>query len=149
MGTILGPCLHLVFRSVSGNHKQSAETQDCSHLTAVCMMETQNIWVFFNWFDTIFTSNWYIFKTLSTNITTDHQKCTSFKHFSMFLIVLVQYTQSQSILFTTQNNCFIYINVSFTVTAFHNALTIKLFICMSSHSVSYICLLFTLTHLNG
>lgn len=28
MDFILGPCLHLVFRSVSGNHKPSAETQD-------------------------------------------------------------------------------------------------------------------------
>jgi len=54
------------------------------------------------------------------NITTDHQKCTFFKHFIMFSIVLAQFIKSQSILFTTQNKCFIYI-VSFTVTAFHNS----------------------------
>jgi len=52
----------------------------------------------------------------------------------MFSTVLVQFTQSQSILFTTQNKCFIYIIVSF-VTAFHKALTIKLLICISFCSV--------------
>jgi len=111
--------------------------------------ELEPITVFFNCFGAIFTSNWYIFKTLSTNITTDHQKCTYFKHFSMFSIVLVQYTKSQSIILTTQNKCFIYINVSFKVTAFHNAITIKLLICISFHLVEYICLLFNATELNG
>ncbi len=33
---------------------------------------------FFNWFGTIFISKVYIFKTLSTHITTDHQKSTFF-----------------------------------------------------------------------
>jgi len=37
--------------------------------------------VFFICFGTIFTSKVYIFKTFSANITTDHQKCTFFKHF--------------------------------------------------------------------
>jgi len=77
----------------------------------------------------------YIFKTLSANITTDHQKGTFFKQFTMFSTGLVQFTQSQSILFTTQNKCFIYIIVSVTVTAFHKALTIKLLIFISFCSI--------------
>lgn len=45
----------------------------------------------------------YIFKTLSTNITTDNQKCTLKKiNISTFSNALVQYTESQSILFTTK-----------------------------------------------
>jgi len=47
---------------------------------------------FFICFGTIFTSKVYIFKTLSANITTDHQKGTFFKQFIMFSTVLVQFT---------------------------------------------------------
>jgi len=85
----------------------------------------------------------YIYQTLSTIITTGHQKSKFFKHFCLFSIMLVQYTKSQIFLFTTQNNGFIYINVSFTVTAFHKALTVKLLIFNSSRSVEYTCVLFT------
>ncbi len=80
---------------------------------------------FFICFANIFTCNCYILKTLSTNITTDRYKGMFLKNStynSVFSIILVQYTQSQSILFTTQNNYLIYINVSFTVTVFHKSL---------------------------
>jgi len=51
----------------------------------------------------------------------------------MFSTVLVQLTKSQSVLFTTQNKCYISIIVSLTVTAL--ALTMKLLICISFCSV--------------
>jgi len=47
-------------------------------------------------------------KLFSTNVTTDHQKCTFFEHFSIFSIVLVQNTKIHSILFNTHNMFHLY-----------------------------------------
>jgi len=52
-----------------------------------------------------------------------------------FVLNCFKYSKLQMILFTKQNNCFIYINVSFKVAAFYSAINITLLICVSSYSV--------------
>lgn len=80
----------------------------------------------------------YLFNCFGT-FTTDHQKWTFIKHFSIFPIVSTIYTITKCLhkVFSIQNQCFIYKRcVSFySVTAFNKALTIKLLISISSHSV--------------